>query len=205
MAQIFKATPASPILETAQQKLFRTRIQEGVRSGGELVREGKVQPGPNFAGHYVVEEWACGSPGLMMAVVDALTGKVYNPPMSVDLIPTLVVGHGPLRSRSWSLNQIWQRVPSSPTTSSGKTTNGPFFAKFLWSQRRIDPSCVRDTPRIFCLLRGRSETHIRWAGRRQNPIVCPTASDRNETPGARLGPAPGRLAIGRRLTTCPTF
>ena len=38
--------------------------------------------GPNFAGHYFVIRWGCGSNCLMMAVVDAKTGKVYDPPLS---------------------------------------------------------------------------------------------------------------------------
>jgi hypothetical protein len=38
--------------------------------------------GPNFAGHYFVIRWGCGSNCLMMAILDAKTGKVYDPPLS---------------------------------------------------------------------------------------------------------------------------
>jgi len=38
--------------------------------------------GPNFAGHYFVIRWGCGSECLMMAIVDARTGKVYDPPFT---------------------------------------------------------------------------------------------------------------------------
>jgi len=38
--------------------------------------------GPNFAGHYFVIRWGCGSDCLMMAIIDAKTGKVYSPPLS---------------------------------------------------------------------------------------------------------------------------
>jgi len=37
-------------------------------------------PGPNFAGHYVIVTWGCGSPCLMAAIVDLETGRVLPPP-----------------------------------------------------------------------------------------------------------------------------
>ncbi len=40
------------------------------------------KPGPNFAGHYVVIQWGCGSQCVMMAIVDMKTGIVYDPPLS---------------------------------------------------------------------------------------------------------------------------
>jgi len=39
--------------------------------------------GPNFAGHYFVVSWGCGSQCVMMAIVDAKTGVVYDPPFSL--------------------------------------------------------------------------------------------------------------------------
>jgi len=41
-----------------------------------------LEAGPNFAGHYVVQQWTCGSPCVMMAIVDVVTGHVYHPPIS---------------------------------------------------------------------------------------------------------------------------
>ena len=35
--------------------------------------------GPNFAGHYTIAGWGCGSSCLQFAVIDAITGKVYVP------------------------------------------------------------------------------------------------------------------------------
>ena len=40
------------------------------------------KPGPNFAGHYSVIIWGCGSQCVMMAVADLKTGVVYDPPLS---------------------------------------------------------------------------------------------------------------------------
>lgn len=69
VTEIFKSTPAAPQLVTPEERMFRTRIREGLM-------------GPNFAGHYVVVQWECGSPCTMMVVVDARTGQIYRPPIS---------------------------------------------------------------------------------------------------------------------------
>jgi len=91
--EIFAGTPAAPILETPQQRLYRTRIREGVSKGVGVLRDGTEQPGSNFAGHYIVIEWYCGSPCAMNAIVDAATGKIYNPSLSADLgLPGIAPG-----------------------------------------------------------------------------------------------------------------
>lgn len=79
--EIFKGTPAAPQLLTAEGRRYRSRIREGVTKGGDYAFDGGGQPGPNFAGHYIVVRWGCGSPCTMMAIVDAITGKIYDPPM----------------------------------------------------------------------------------------------------------------------------
>jgi hypothetical protein len=68
------------------QKRYQTRIREEV-SKGEGVWSGSWKnpvrsSGPNFAEHYYVIRWSCGSDCLMMAVVDAKSGTVYSPPLS---------------------------------------------------------------------------------------------------------------------------
>lgn len=35
---------------------------------------------PNFAGHYILATWGCGTGCTQIAVIDALTGKVFHPP-----------------------------------------------------------------------------------------------------------------------------
>ncbi len=54
VTEIFRGTPVAPILVTADQRLFRTRIWEGVAKGLGVLRDGREQAGPNFAGHYIV-------------------------------------------------------------------------------------------------------------------------------------------------------
>jgi hypothetical protein len=70
--QILSGAPPAPIFSSRLQREFQTRIREGVAKGS----------GPNFAGHYHVIRWGWGSDCLMMAVVDAESGKVYGPPLS---------------------------------------------------------------------------------------------------------------------------
>jgi hypothetical protein len=95
--EVFNQPPHTPILTTPEQHHYRTRIREGVEKGwgvwinGEWGKE-QNRPGPNFAGYYIVIVWGCGAPCLMMAVCDARTGAVYNPPLSWT---------GELRYRCW--------------------------------------------------------------------------------------------------------
>ena len=85
--EVFRGVPHPPILITPEQHHYRARIREGVEKGWGVWTNGKWgkeqnRPGPNFAGHYVVIVWGCGAPCLMMAVCDADSGAVYNPPLS---------------------------------------------------------------------------------------------------------------------------
>lgn len=70
VADVFKGKPAAPILATKAQRMYRTVIREG------------AEKGPNFAGHYTVAEWGCGSACMSFAVVDAETGRVYDAPFA---------------------------------------------------------------------------------------------------------------------------
>lgn len=82
--EVFRRAPAQPILTTSEERLYRTVIRRGVSRGwgAEDGTTGKelAAPGPNFAGHYVIVRWGCGSPCLMAAIVDLRTGRVFPPP-----------------------------------------------------------------------------------------------------------------------------
>ena len=82
VTKIFKGTPAAPQIVTPGTRTYQTRIREGVTNGVGVLRDGKDQPGPNFAGHYIVVQIMCGSPCTVMVIVDAQTGIIYNPPIS---------------------------------------------------------------------------------------------------------------------------
>ena len=85
VTEMFTGTPAPPILATPEQRMYRTRIRNGVSTGADVWIGSYKNPikgkGPNFAGHYFVIRWGCGSQCVMMAVVDAATGIVYKPPL----------------------------------------------------------------------------------------------------------------------------
>lgn len=89
----FNGVPASPKLIEPWAKRYRTRIREGVTKdyganrGYEYVRS----KGPNFAGHYFVVNWGCGTGCLMMVIVDAVTGQVYPPPLSAGKLGTQTI------------------------------------------------------------------------------------------------------------------
>lgn len=51
--------------------MFRTAIREGAKKGA------------NFAGHYAIAAWGCGSGCASMAVVDLESGAVYEGPFGV--------------------------------------------------------------------------------------------------------------------------
>src|SRR6266550_3698356 len=44
--------------------------------------KGAVNLGPNFAGHYGVNHWGCGTECIQIGIVDLKTGKVYMPAFS---------------------------------------------------------------------------------------------------------------------------
>ena len=77
VSEIFKGTPAQPRLKTAGQRRFRTMIRDGAKKGS------------NFAGHYAIAEWGCGSGCVSIAVIDVQSGAVYDGPFGA-LVNALV-------------------------------------------------------------------------------------------------------------------
>jgi hypothetical protein len=61
--------------------MYRTAIREGAKS--------KVE----FAGHYTVPRWGCGSGCSMFVIVDSITGKVYDGFSVADLPPAWTQKH----------------------------------------------------------------------------------------------------------------
>ncbi len=67
----FKGKPAPPVIKTAEDRMFRTRIREAAAAG------------PNFAGHYTIAEWGCGAGCVSIAIVDAVNGAVHRGPFRI--------------------------------------------------------------------------------------------------------------------------
>lgn len=59
--------PHAPILRTHTDHLYRTTIREAAAEG------------VNFAGHYAVAKWGCGTGCVGFVIVDLRTGKVFDP------------------------------------------------------------------------------------------------------------------------------
>ena len=79
---VFRGTPASPKLATEDQKMFRSRIREGAKA--------KVE----FAGHYTVPVWGCGSGCNDYVIADSINGAVYDGLYVVDLPSAWLEEHG---------------------------------------------------------------------------------------------------------------
>ena len=79
--QIYTGAPAVPKLNS-DQRTFRTMIREGAKS--------KVE----FAGHYTVPRWGCGSGCSTFVIVDSITGAVYNAFNVADLPLAWMERHG---------------------------------------------------------------------------------------------------------------
>jgi hypothetical protein len=132
VGKIFQGTPAAPLFVTPDERRFRTRILDGVTKGEGASQDGveQAKPGVNFAGHYIVVQWACGSPCIMMAIVDALTGKIYRPAMSESLsLP-------PLGGAPW-LPTVEFRPDSRLMIMKPCPNMGPVFTHyFVWRDDR---------------------------------------------------------------------
>lgn len=67
--EVFRGVNALPDLKShPRSRLYRTRIRDAA----------KLQP--NFAGHYVLTSWGCGTDCSEIAIIDVIDGKVYHPP-----------------------------------------------------------------------------------------------------------------------------
>jgi hypothetical protein len=67
-ATVFSGKPAPPKLETSLAKEHSTLIRKAVLGGA------------NFAGHYTVLEWGCGTSCGVYVIVDERTGKIFESP-----------------------------------------------------------------------------------------------------------------------------
>lgn len=68
VAEIYKGKPAAVDLSShPEAKTWRTRLIDAAKKG------------PNFAGHYTIAIWGCGTSCAAFGIIDAITGKVYFP------------------------------------------------------------------------------------------------------------------------------
>ena len=72
--RIYRGEPASPIISKEFHE-YRTMIRRGARSNVE------------FAGHYTLPRWGCGTSCFASVIVDSISGKIYDVPFAVDGLP----------------------------------------------------------------------------------------------------------------------
>ncbi len=65
----YKGKVASVKLTSSSARMFRTMLRQNAKEG------------VNFAGHYILATWGCGSDCHSFAIIDAKTGTVYFSPL----------------------------------------------------------------------------------------------------------------------------
>jgi hypothetical protein len=142
VAEIFTGVPAAPKLVTRQAQSYAQQIRDGVAYGYGVLRDGKEQKAPNFAGNLIVIQWACGAPCLRMAIVNAQSGDVYYPPISINGLgahsfdlPLLMIGDSVPQNPEvhFRLSSRLMIVRATPNQS-GRHPSYTYF--FLWRQDR---------------------------------------------------------------------
>jgi hypothetical protein len=68
VTELFAGTPAPVVLASSRARQFRTVLTDEAKNA------------PNFAGHYRVATWGCGSDCHAFAIIDAVAGSVYFKP-----------------------------------------------------------------------------------------------------------------------------
>jgi hypothetical protein len=80
---LFTGKQVPTIFRTPGQRMFRTVIREQAKNR------------PNFAGHYVIAQWGCGTGCISNAIIDLETGVVYDGPFGNLPKATLYLGPPP--------------------------------------------------------------------------------------------------------------
>jgi len=146
----FTGTPAVPKMVTPLDQIYVDQIRDGVENGYGVFRDGKEQKGPNFGGSLIVIQWGCGAPCIRMAIVDARSGDLHYPPISLDGVgarsfdlPLLTI-HGFVPQNpevQFRLNSKLMIIKATPSRS-GRGPSYTFY--FLWQGNRW--SLLRKVP-----------------------------------------------------------
>jgi hypothetical protein len=141
-SEVFTGAPAAPKLVTSPEQNYADQIRDGVEKGYGVFRDSKEQKGPNFAGNLIVIQWGCGAPCLRMAIVDARSGEVYYPPISINGVgarsfdlPLLMIGDSVPQNPEvqFRANSRLMIIKATPNQS-GRHPSYTYY--FLWRQDR---------------------------------------------------------------------
>lgn len=115
----FNGKPAKAKIKTKDARMYRTAITEGAKEG------------PNFAGHYTIVTWGCGTGCAGFAIVDANTGAVYMPPFYMSYGHQL---NEDLQNREMLDYQLGSNL-LIVTGSRNETNQGQYF--YIWDGKRL--------------------------------------------------------------------
>lgn len=123
--QKFTGRPATPIIANQRARLYRTIIRQD------------AQEGPNFAGHYTIARWGCGSTCVGFAIIDARTGRVHFHPKALQVMQVPYQAEDVLQFRPDSRmliisGEILSVEPDGPSTA-GRV--GKFY--YEWKNNRF--------------------------------------------------------------------
>jgi hypothetical protein len=125
VSENFSGQPAAAKIFGRDARMYRTRITEGAKSG------------PNFAGHYTIVKWGCGSDCLGFAIVNAKTGAVYFSEgfWAVLRVAFQTEEHFEFKRDSQLLIISGSRIPSSGRK--GWSTNDAAKFYYRWTGKRL--------------------------------------------------------------------
>ena len=119
VTELFQGKPAPVDLNShPKASLFRTRLREGARTG------------PNFAGHFTIVEWGCGSSCLSLALVESSSGKVIFPD---EISPVFFAGNPDLSEENIDYGLIYNldsRLLIIHGIPSNKKNGGSYYYSF---------------------------------------------------------------------------
>ena len=116
VAEKFNGKVAPVKISGAQARMFRSALKEDAKEG------------VNFAGHYVISTWGCGTDCRQLAIIDARTGVVYFTPSLLLVAGVMGQEEGRLQFKKNSRLLI-------VVGSRNEEGNGKYF--YLWKNNRL--------------------------------------------------------------------
>lgn len=127
VTNVFKSQPATVKLgSNPKARQFRTQLRK------------QAAQGPNFAGHYRIAVWGCGSSCQQFAIIDCKTGHVYFSPQLPYV--TYVHWNGDDPGLQFRIDSRLLILNCSPQE---EETNGSFY--YLWTTNQLQ--LIRSLPR----------------------------------------------------------
>ncbi|MDB5863546.1 MAG: hypothetical protein JWO70_1352 [Betaproteobacteria bacterium] len=126
------ANAAPDVRSDPRSRRYRTQLK------------GWAREKPNFAGHYILATWGCGTSCTEIAVIDAITGKVFHPPGArsnhIEDVHSEVLVEGKEGERRSDFGALHYRADSRLLilfgTPDGRTENRG-ISYFVWEHDRL--------------------------------------------------------------------